>query len=474
MKRVKTIGVHSLLILSVILTVVSAGITYLNVLQKKEATQLVIHHYKVIQSSTRLLSLMKDMEIGLRGYLITSDSTFLQPYQEASTEINSNIDTLTALVMENPRQMEILQERLLPLVRLKKQNLEESFRLLRTVGRDSATHYAAMRISKARLDSIRMWSNDFIAFEQTLLNERNEALEQRYFINDVIRFSSFTLIGITSLAALFTILSKERDNARLLKELQQFNLQLELKVKERTHELLEANRDLIQLNEEKNNFLAITTHDLKAPLAGITSLLNVMKLDADTLSVKHRSYIQLMEETCENMQRLISDLLDLSRIEQGTINIQYQEIQVSHLFSQLEERFRGWANRKNIRLVLNSPDPKAVISADPDLLLRILDNLLSNALKFSPFNKTVTVGYQPLDNAAQFTIQDEGPGFKPTDRELLFHKFKKLSAKPTDGESSSGLGLSIVKDLVDLMHGHIDVTSEPHKGARFTVVLPLV
>lgn len=473
MKRVKTIGVHSLLILSVILTVISAGITYLNVLQKKEATGLVIHHYKVIQASTRLLSLMKDMEIGMRGYLITSDSTFLEPYQEARGQIDANIDTLTALVMENPRQMEILQQRLLPLVRSKKKNLEESFRLLRMVGRDSATHYAAMRVSKARLDSIRLWSNDFIAFEQTLLNERNEALEQRYFINDIIRFSSFTLIGITSLAALFTIISKERDNARLLKELQKFNQQLELKVKERTHELLEANRDLIQLNEEKNNFLAITTHDLKAPLAGITSLLNVMKLDAQTLSEKHRSYIQLMEETCENMQRLISDLLDLSRIEQGTINIQYQEIQVAHLFSQLEERFRSWAGRKNIKLHLNTSDPGAVISADPDLLLRILDNLLSNALKFSPFNKTVTISYQHNRESVQFIIQDEGPGFKPTDRELLFHKFKKLSAKPTDGESSSGLGLSIVKDLVDLMRGTIEVTSEPNKGAKFTVVLPV-
>ena len=113
MKRVKTIGVHSLLILSVILTVISAGITYLNVLQKKEATGLVIHHYKVIQASTRLLSLMKDMEIGMRGYLITSDSTFLEPYQEARGQIDANIDTLTALVMENPRQMEILQQRLL-------------------------------------------------------------------------------------------------------------------------------------------------------------------------------------------------------------------------------------------------------------------------------------------------------------------------------------------------------------------------
>jgi signal transduction histidine kinase len=472
-KRVRTIGVHSLLILSVILTVISAGITYLNVLQKKEATGLVIHHYKVIQSSTRLLSLMKDMEIGLRGYLITSDSAFLQPYEEAHMEIDQDIDTLTALVKDNPRQLEILQQRLLPLVQMKKRNLEESFRLLRTVGRDSATHFAAMRVSKARLDSIRYWSADFIAFEQTLLNERNEALEQRYFINDVIRFSSFTLIGITSLAALFTIFGKERDNARLLEELQKFNLQLELKVKERTHELLAANRDLIQLNEEKNNFLAITTHDLKAPLAGITSLLNVMKLDAHSLTEKHRSYIQLMEETCENMQRLISDLLDLSRIEQGTINIQYQEIQVAHLFSQLEERFRSWAGRKNIKLHLNAADPNAVISADPDLLLRILDNLLSNALKFSPFNKTVTVSHQNTGNATQFVIQDEGPGFKPTDRELLFHKFKKLSAKPTDGESSSGLGLSIVKDLVDLMHGTIEVSGETNKGARFTVTLPV-
>ncbi len=469
----KAIGVRSLLILSIVLTVVSAIITYLNVLQKKETTSLVIHHYQVIQSSTRLLSLMKDMEIGLRGYLITSDSAFLQPYQEALGEIDYDIDTLTLLVRENPRQLEILQNRLLPLVRLKKANLEESFHLLGTYGRDSASHFAAMKISKARLDSIRFWTADFIQFEQVLLNERNDALEQRYFINDVIRFSSFALIGITALAALITIANKEKDNTQLLHQLQLLNQQLEQKVKDRTHELEEANKDLIRLDEEKNNFLGITTHDLKAPLAGISGLLSVMKLDSKALLPKHLEYVELMEETSENMQRLISDLLDLSRIEQGTINIHYADASMVKVFTQLEERFRAWASRKKLRLEFQNRLDVDVVKTDQDILLRILDNLISNALKFSPFNKTVTISVMRDDNGLRFTIQDEGPGILPQDRNNLFHKFKKLSARPTDGESSSGLGLSIVKDLVDLLHGSIEVQSSKGSGACFVVRLPI-
>ncbi len=469
----KAVGVRSLLILSVVLTVVSAIITYLNVLQKKETTSLVIHHYKVIQSSTSLLSMMKDMEIGLRGYLITSDSTFLEPYQEALQEINEDIDTLTLLVNENPRQVEILQNRLLPLVRLKKANLEESFHLLRTYGRDSATHFVTMKISKARLDSIRYWTSDFIAFEQSLLNERNDALEQRYFINDVVRFSSFALIGITSLAALITIANKEKDNTRLLQELQLLNQQLEQKVKDRTHELEEANKDLIQLNEEKNNFLGITTHDLKAPLAGITGLLEVMKLDPQSLSPKHLGYVDLMEETCENMQRLITDLLDLSRIEQGTITINYADASIAKVFMQLGDRFGSWASRKNIRLDFQNHLDNEMVRTDQDVLIRILDNLISNALKFSPFGKSVHVEVSQDKNKLCFTIQDEGPGILEEERDKLFHKFKKLSARPTDGESSSGLGLSIVKDLVDMLKGSITVESAGGKGACFIIRLPL-
>ncbi len=468
----KAISVRSLLILSIALTMVSAVITYLNVQQKKEAIALVIHNYKVIQASTRLLSLLKDVEIGHRGYLITADKSFLQPYEEALLDINYDVDTLKQLVLNNPRQLEILQQKLIPLVDQKMANLEESFLILKTFGRDSASHFAGMKIMKARMDSIHFWTTNFIRYEQSVLKERSEDLEQQYFLNDVIRFSSFALIGVISVMALITIANKENDNKRLLVELQQFNQQLEYKVKDRTRRLEEANKDLVRLNDEKNHFLGITTHDLKAPLAGISGLLELMKLEKVSLSDRHLGYIQLMEETCQDMLRLISDLLDLSRIEQGTANMTVKEISIPKVVSQLEDHFRSWASRKNIKLNFEAPVSEKAIFTDPDILVRILDNLISNAIKFSPKGKEVTISIINEETGVRFSINDNGPGIKDNERDKLFLRFQKLSARPTDGESSSGLGLSIVKDLVDLLKGTITVESEAGKGTRFIIRLP--
>jgi signal transduction histidine kinase len=468
----KAISVRSLLILSIALTIVSAFITYLNVQQKKEAIGLVIHNYKVIQASTRLLSLLKDVEIGHRGYLITTDKSFLQPYEEALLDINHDIDTLKQLVQNNPKQSEILEQKLVPLVDQKMSNMEESFLVLKNFGRDSATHFTGMKIMKANMDSIHFWTTSFIQNEQSLLKERSEDLEQQYFFNDVIRFSSFTLIGLISIAALITIANKENDNKRLLIELQQFNQQLEYKVKDRTRRLEEANKDLLRLNDEKNHFLGITTHDLKAPLAGISGLLELMKLEKVSLSERHLGYIQLMEETCQDMLRLISDLLDLSRIEQGTTHLTLKEVPVSKIISQLEDHFRSWASRKNIKLTFDSAAAEKTIQTDQDIIVRILDNLISNAIKFSPKGKEVLVSVVNKDSYVCFSVNDQGPGIKAEERDKLFLRFQKLSARPTDGESSSGLGLSIVKDLVELLKGTIKVESEPGNGTHFIVQLP--
>ncbi len=468
----KKISVRSLLILSIALTIVSAVITYLNVQQKKEAVSLVIHNYKVIQASTKLLSLLKDVEIGHKGYLITTDKSFLQPYEEALLDINHDIDTLTQLVKDNPRQIEILKQKLVPLVDQKMTSLNESLLILKNFGRDSASHFTGMRIVKANMDSIHFWTSNFILYEQALLKERSEDLERTYFFTDVVRFSSFMVIGIISIAALITIANKENDNKRLLIELQQFNQQLEYKVKERTRQLEEANKNLVRLNEEKNHFLGITTHDLKAPLAGISGLLELMKLEKVPLSGKHLEYIQLMEDTCQDMLRLISDLLDLSRIEQGTTNTTIREISIPKVIGQLEDHFRSWALRKNIKLIFDNQVSGKELFTDQDILIRILDNMISNAIKFSAKNKEVKVSISRENSFFRFSVADQGPGIRDEERMKLFRRFQKLSARPSDGESSSGLGLSIVKDLVEFLNGTIEVESEFGNGAEFIVKLP--
>ncbi len=467
---VKSVRVRVLLILSIVLVAVSAVITYLNVQQKKESISLVIHTYKVIQASTRLLLLLKDMEIGHRSYLITSDKNFLEPYREAVFDLDHDMDTLNSLVTTSPRQKELLQKRIVPLVAQKRANLEESLIIFTHFGRDSASHFTAIKSAQASMDSIRYWTQDFIEHEQALLKERSENLEQRYFVEDVIRFSSFALIGITSLAALITIANRDRDNKRLLNALQELNVQLEQKVKDRTHELEEANQNLLALNNEKNHFLGITTHDLKAPLTGITGLLQLMKLDSDKLTTRHLEYIHLMEETCTDMNRLITDLLDFSRIEHGKIQVNSQTVSTAKVFSQLDDHFRAWATRKNIRLVFENKVPGLI--TDHDMLVRILDNVISNAIKFSPTGKDVNISVTREGSFVRFDVEDKGPGIKDEDKDKLFKRFQRLSARPTGGETSSGLGLSIVKDLVDLLNGSIVVKTTYGAGTIFSITLP--
>jgi signal transduction histidine kinase len=201
-------------------------------------------------------------------------------------------------------------------------------------------------------------------------------------------------------------------------------------------------------------------------------LLNVMKLDANARSARDMEYIQLMEETCDNMQRLISELLDLSRIEQGTTHLDIRPVSITKVLREMEDHFRTWARNKGIELAFRNELTTATIFTDHDILVRILDNLLSNAIKFSPSHKAVSLIAREEGNQLLFDIRDQGPGIRIEERDKLFQRFQTLSARPTNGESSSGLGLSIVKDLVGLLKGSIQVESDNGHGACFTIRIP--
>jgi signal transduction histidine kinase len=496
-KRFNTI--RTLLITSILLTPVSAFITYYNLEQKKQTYNLVIQTYKVIQSSTTLLSHLKDMERGQRGYIVTGDSTFLQPYHEAEEDIDPHLKSLTALVSDNPRQLHLLKVEIEPLIIRKRTELDQSLSLFGKHGRDSASSYVLTRIGNAHMDSIRLLVNDLIDHEQGLLESRNERLEQIYFVNDTILFGSLALIGITALIALFTLQKKQAENESLIYELKELNLGLELKVKERTQQLeeekihveklnnnlqqnleevkalheglLDANKTLVKLNEEKNHFLGIATHDLKAPIAGIASLAQLMKLEGESDSRK-LDYLEHIEDSCDRMQRLISDLLDINRIEHGSSSINLQNVLISKILARLYHQFKPIADRKNIILNFQNEVDEDVITTDQDALLQILDNLLSNAIKFSQAQKEVQLQVVTENGSIHFEVTDHGPGILPQEMVKVFGKFQKLSARPTAGEGSSGLGLSIVKELAHLLRGEVTVVSHPGVGTTFSVKLP--
>lgn len=443
------------------MVIISAGITYYSTLEKKEATRSVIRSYQVIQSSTQLFSILKDMETGQRGYIITGDSTFLEPYNEAKSDLQSEKDTLRSLIGKNTQQSILLEGKVLQAVNRKYDHLESSLVIFKSFGRDSASRLISTRIGKAHMDTLRVLVHDLVQREKALLAEQDRKLEANTEMEDAIRFYSFALIGLTSLVALITIIRKQRSNTQLLDQLKRANEELEHKVLERTRQLEEA-------NQAKDHFLGIASHDLKVPIAGMLRLVELMKLN--TRSEPDTGYLNYMHESCTGMQQLITNLLDINRIEQRVMTVVNHTVDLNVLLSKLENEFSYSCKKKNIALTIDKV--QGTIHTDQDALFRILENLLSNAVKFSPPGKEVRLRSTRYNRTIKFEIIDQGPGIPEEDMPLLFGRFQKLTNTPTAGESSTGLGLSIVKELTTLLGGGISVTSRRGEGSVFIVVIP--
>jgi signal transduction histidine kinase len=230
------------------------------------------------------------------------------------------------------------------------------------------------------------------------------------------------------------------------------------------------NQQLSDLNNEKDTLMSIVAHDLKAPLNRIKGLLNVIEMEEGDASAKD-SYLGMIKDAAQSGLDLITDLLDVHEIEENVLP-NYSSLDICTFVSQKVNAFRMVAQAKKIDLKLNCL-LKISVSTDRDHFGRILDNLISNAIKFSSASSSVLIGGDANETHFWISIKDNGPGFSEYDKKQLFKKFKKLSARPTAGESSNGLGLAIVKILVERLNGEITLVSEQGKGSEFRARFPI-
>jgi signal transduction histidine kinase/tetratricopeptide (TPR) repeat protein len=238
-------------------------------------------------------------------------------------------------------------------------------------------------------------------------------------------------------------------------------------------ELAEINQKLKEISDEKNTFLGIAAHDLKNPLSGILSLSKKIQKNFD--SMRKEEIIEFgseIEKASEKMFALVTEVLDITAIESGNRNFTYEEFNPEVLMQRVINDNRPRTEAKNIEVIFTS-EKDLKINTDKSALRQILDNLVSNAVKFSPMNKKVYVNVSSANNKIRFEIKDEGPGFTEKDKTKIFGKFTRLSAQPTGGENSSGLGLSIVKNLTEALGGTIGYESTEGQGAAFTVEIPV-
>ncbi len=238
-------------------------------------------------------------------------------------------------------------------------------------------------------------------------------------------------------------------------------------------ELAQALAQLEELNNEKNEMMGILAHDLKNPLAAI-QMAGTMLNEPETLGhTDITKFAGVITSSSQRMMELIKNLLDVNQIERGGRAFDIKSCNISFLAQAAVNDYKARAEAKQLTLHYSSEGTINAL-ADEAATMQVLDNLVSNAVKYSPQGKAIYVRVRATSaGTARVEVQDEGPGLSATDMKNLFGKFARLTAKPTGGEHSTGLGLSIVKKMVEAMRGTVWCESELGKGATFIVELPL-
>lgn len=304
-----------------------------------------------------------------------------------------------------------------------------------------------------------------------LLEEQKKAQEARMDKQLVVTVASiiiiFLLIGVIMIFIKERL--KQRELTTRITAANDLLQQQQIELAQKNTEVKERNERLNTLNEEKNHLIGVVAHDLRNPL---TSALTLSQLLECELEGDDKECIQGVSNAMLRMNEMITRILDVKAIEAGHMNLQFRPFDIDEIVESVVEHCEHKAKRKNIQIIQKLKP--VTVYADPNGVKQVLDNLLSNAIKFSPSSEEVVVKVSVIDEKnVEVIVQDNGPGISEIDKKKMFGRFQRLSAKPTGGESSTGLGLSIAKKLIDAMNGDIQCESCEGQGSSFIIKVPL-
>lgn len=239
-------------------------------------------------------------------------------------------------------------------------------------------------------------------------------------------------------------------------------------------ELQKKNAELVKLNDLKNQFLGMAAHDLRNPISIILNYSEFLLDEAvDSLKEEQIQFLGVIRKSSEFMLGLLNDLLDIAKIESGKLDLALERTDLAALIKTNVALNQVIAQKKSIQLVFQDYEQIPEVQADKEKIHQVLNNLISNAIKFSPAQTVIHIDVFRTGENVTVSVTDQGPGIPAEDGKKLFHPFSKTSVKSTGGEKTTGLGLAIVKKIVNGHRGNIWVESSLGKGSTFSFSLPL-
>ncbi len=246
-----------------------------------------------------------------------------------------------------------------------------------------------------------------------------------------------------------------------------------LELHKQKHMIQESYEQLRQLEELRDNLVHMVVHDMRTPLTSMKGFLVMLDMvEGKTMSAEGHEYLTIVTEATENLIELTSSVLDVSKMEAGEMTLDLSEFNLTDIIQGLMDKLESL--RKNREFIIEAPDEATPVTGDAVLITRIIQNLLGNALKFTPDEGSIAVGYRLEQDCTHIYVRDTGPGIPQESMGRIFEKFGQDKTQPKQKQYSTGLGLTFCKLAVEAHGGTIGVDSEVGKGSTFWFTIPLM
>jgi len=451
---------------------VNGVLTYHSAALINKNVEHVSHTLQVINLIEQLKFHLFRAESGQRGYLITNDASYLDPYNESNVQARVLLTTLYQTETAIPAQ----KEKFSTLFKLLNEKLDEMQASIDYVEKKQSRNAVKLVKSdwgyKLTLRILGLLGDMETAEQEYLAKSRQENDETQSYIIKILLTANVVGLCLALLALYFTFRSGVRIQS-LIWEVEASNLYLEDKVGQRTEELKNYSLELERSNKELEDFAFVASHDLQEPLRKIRAFGDRLSKDfAQDLGEKGQDYLARMQSASNRMSRLIEDLLTFSRVTQR--QREFTLIDLNALIADVQESFDYAIGERNAVIEVSAlPE----INGDSSQLHQVFSNLLSNSLKFSKedVNPKITIaGHLSLLHAKPFIcvdVKDNGIGFDEQYKDRIFSLFQRLHGK--DEYSGTGIGLAICRKIVENHGGKIEVESRLGEGTTFSLWFPL-
>ena len=452
-----------------VLVAADAGMSLRTRAQLRVSQARVVEVAGIRMELKALLAAYVDAETGVRGYLLTGEETYLDPYQAARSTIGRSDARLVSLLTpekelaEMRGQIDVLGSQKMAL-------LERGISEQREHGHEAALAVIRQGRGKAIMDEIRQVAARLDAELAATMKDLLAVADQRLAFTTTANFCTSVLIA-ASLVGLFFLTRRHFTERETLAVSQQAShAQVEtLLASERA-----AHSEATHANKLKDEFLAIVSHELRTPLNAIVGWTSLLREGPDN-AAELKEGLDTIDRNAHAQARLIDDLLDVSRIISGKVRLRIGEVDLRAVVRAVADGLRPAADARGVKITLTVNGDATEVLGDEDRLQQVAWNLVSNAIKFTPRGGEITVCVRRERSAVVIEVRDTGQGIRPEFLPRIFDRFSQQDASSTRGQSGLGLGLSITRHLVELHGGTITADSAGEgRGATFHVEIPMI